>query len=243
MVISNDASVFIYSLEDLKEGFNRLSLNTYIFFVLFSLLTVPFLRRFSQTIIACFILLQTFNVYGYYQHQSWLRSFVLNKQLPKNEQDFDFQKEKLMTFDKLNEKAKKIKELVGGYSLYYFSNPYLSLIKDKIKFFNSDQQQLPLPYQILAAHANHLKIAVTAPNDAWLLYEDPYHPFWKADINGQKTVIVKSTDNYKMLKLKPGLNNIHFYFKSNTIALIHGFIGLNSLAYDHEPILGQIGEK
>ena len=95
----------------------------------------------------------------------------------------------------------------------------------------SENQRLYIPYAIREFSSNHLKVDVTVPEDKkiWLLYSDVWHPQWKATINGGKVPILKANLAYKAVRLTPGKNLIHFYFKSEWFAWMHMLIGLNCL--------------
>lgn len=91
--------------------------------------------------------------------------------------------------------------------------------------------QIFLPYDIQRFSANRLVLTVDAAGQKgpWLFYSDVWHPLWKADVNGKGAKIFKANLAYKALKLKPGLNEIRFYFHSRWLMVFYFLIGINAL--------------
>jgi hypothetical protein len=94
-------------------------------------------------------------------------------------------------------------------------------------------KRLRLPYQIQSFNANNLEVTTHTGNlkSAWLFYSDVWHPLWRATVNGKETPVYKANLAYKAVKLEPGLNKIHFYFKSRLISVIYFLFGLNALCW------------
>ena len=97
----------------------------------------------------------------------------------------------------------------------------------------SRDERVRLPYQVKHFDSNHLEVtADTNGSDAaWLLYSDVWHPFWQATVNDKATPVYKANLAYKAVKLKKGLNNIHFYFNSKRMSVFHYLFGINSLVW------------
>ncbi len=97
----------------------------------------------------------------------------------------------------------------------------------------ASHKRLRLPYEVQRFNANHLE--VTTHNDntkpVWLFYSDVWHPLWRATVNGKVTPVYKANMAYKAVKLEPGLNKVHFYFKSRLISVIYFLFGLNALCW------------
>ncbi|MCE5212362.1 MAG: YfhO family protein, partial [Deltaproteobacteria bacterium] len=100
------------------------------------------------------------------------------------------------------------------------------------KYLASDMR-LHLPYQVLKFDANHLEVATNnnAPQAAWLFYSDVWHPLWRATVNGKDTPVFKANLAYKAVKIEPGPNKVHFYFKSRLMSFIYLIFGLNALGW------------
>jgi hypothetical protein len=97
----------------------------------------------------------------------------------------------------------------------------------------ASNKRLHLPYQVLKFNANNLE--VTTNNNSlkptWLLYSDVWHPLWRATVNGKDTPVYKANLAYKAVQLDPGLNKVHFYFKSRLMSVIYLIFGLNALCW------------
>ncbi|HEC70166.1 MAG TPA: hypothetical protein ENI31_07795 [Candidatus Omnitrophica bacterium] len=95
----------------------------------------------------------------------------------------------------------------------------------------SSNERLYLSYEILKFDSNNLILTVDNPSkeSIWLFYSDVWHPFWKAKVNGENTEVFKANLAYKAIRLKPGLNKVHFYFNSPILSFIQKFFGLSAL--------------
>ncbi len=95
----------------------------------------------------------------------------------------------------------------------------------------SSNMRLHLPYQILRFDSNHLELSVDVPSDyssMWMMYADVWHPQWKVTLNGKPTTVFKADLAYKAVRLNPGPNKVHFYFKSKLLTFLQYLVGLNS---------------
>ena len=94
-------------------------------------------------------------------------------------------------------------------------------------------KRLHLPYQVLEFDANNLEVTTSnnSLKSAWLFYSDVWHPLWRATVNGKDTPVFKANLAYKAVKLEPGLNKVHFYFKSRFMSVIYFIFGLNALGW------------
>ncbi len=116
------------------------------------------------------------------------------------------------------ENSEKINSADSAYS----AENYLSLNK-----------RLRLPYQVLQFDSNNIEIEanVNTAESAWLLYSDIWHPLWRATVNGKDTPVYQANLAYKAVKLEPGLNKVHFCFKSKLIFALYFIFGLNALCW------------
>jgi hypothetical protein len=55
-------------------------------------------------------------------------------------------------------------------------------------------------------------VQVEAPQGAWLVYADAYHPGWRASVNGQETPVYPADLAFKALRVPPGSNVVRFWF-------------------------------
>jgi hypothetical protein len=97
----------------------------------------------------------------------------------------------------------------------------------------ASNKRLHLPYQVLKFNANNLEVTTNnnSPQPVWLFYSDVWHPLWRATVNGKDTPVYKANLAYKAVQLEPGLNKVHFYFKSRLISFIYIIFGLNALCW------------
>jgi hypothetical protein len=97
----------------------------------------------------------------------------------------------------------------------------------------SANKRLNVPYEILRFDANHIEISAhnDSPDPVWLFYSDVWHPRWRAMVNGKQTPVYKANLAYKAVKLEPGSNTVHFYFKSKLMSIIYLVFGLNALLW------------
>ncbi|MEW6076915.1 MAG: hypothetical protein AB1724_03800 [Thermodesulfobacteriota bacterium] len=95
----------------------------------------------------------------------------------------------------------------------------------------SDNRRLRLAYSINRFDSNHLEVTTTVSDSdsAWMLYSDVWHPFWRATVNGKPVPVYRANLAYKAVRLEKGENTVHFYFKSEWLALLYKIFGLNSL--------------
>jgi len=56
------------------------------------------------------------------------------------------------------------------------------------------------------------KVDVVAPQGAWLVYADAYHPRWRASVNGAETEIHPADLAFKALRLPPGASEVRLWF-------------------------------
>ncbi|MDI6743302.1 MAG: hypothetical protein QMD11_11270, partial [Smithella sp.] len=97
----------------------------------------------------------------------------------------------------------------------------------------SENKRLNVPYDVLRFDANHIEISMhnDSPDPVWLFYSDVWHPLWRATVNGKQTSVYKANLAYKAVKLEPGSNNVHFYFKSKLMSVLYLVFGLNALLW------------
>jgi hypothetical protein len=97
----------------------------------------------------------------------------------------------------------------------------------------ASNKRLHLPYQVQRFDANHLEVTTDAGDlkSSWLFYSDVWHPLWRATVNGNETPVYIANLAYKAVKLEPGLNKVHFYFKSKLLSVLYFIFGLNALCW------------
>lgn len=95
----------------------------------------------------------------------------------------------------------------------------------------SANHRLALAYQVGRFDSNNLEISVDTGDrlTTWLLYSDTWHPAWRATVNGQAVPVYRANLAYKAVRLKKGLNHVHFYFQSRPLNLFYRFLGIDAL--------------
>ncbi len=96
----------------------------------------------------------------------------------------------------------------------------------------SANERIKLPYTVTEFNSNHIEISADVPigeKTAWLFYSDTWHSGWKANVNGQPVPVLRANIAYKAVPLQPGRNVIRFNFHSTFLAMLYGFLALNSL--------------
>jgi hypothetical protein len=56
------------------------------------------------------------------------------------------------------------------------------------------------------------KANVTAPQGAWLVYADAFHPSWRATVNGAAASLHPANLAFKALHLPPGASEVRLWF-------------------------------
>lgn len=97
----------------------------------------------------------------------------------------------------------------------------------------SANKRLNLSYEVLRFDANNIEISTQndSPDPVWLFYSDVWHPLWRATVNEKRAPVYKANLAYKAVKLEPGANNVHFYFKSKFMSVLYLIFGLNALLW------------
>ncbi|MBN2435631.1 MAG: hypothetical protein JXK07_10240 [Spirochaetes bacterium] len=94
-------------------------------------------------------------------------------------------------------------------------------------------KRLRLPYQMQRYEGNDVVITTNTDDlkSAWLMYSDVWHPYWRATVNEKETPVYKANLAYKAVKLEPGFNKVHFFFKSSLMSVIYFIFSLNALCW------------
>jgi hypothetical protein len=82
------------------------------------------------------------------------------------------------------------------------------------------------------------EVRVDAPEGAWLVYADGYHPGWLASVNGRRTTVCEANLAFKAIPVPPGATTVRFWFRhgantalSSVIAVFGAVSGLGLLAW------------
>jgi hypothetical protein len=66
----------------------------------------------------------------------------------------------------------------------------------------------------IARYANtEIDIEAEAPDGGFLLLNDVWHPWWRAEVDGRATDILKANVLFRAVPVGPGIHRIHFAFE------------------------------
>ena len=57
-----------------------------------------------------------------------------------------------------------------------------------------------------------VRIAVDAPDGGYLILNDVWHPWWRVEVDGQRSDILRANAIFRAVKLPPGAHQVRFYF-------------------------------
>jgi hypothetical protein len=66
--------------------------------------------------------------------------------------------------------------------------------------------------RILRYANTEIDIEVNAPAGGFLVVNDAWHPWWRAEVDGRPTDILKANVLFRAVPLEPGLHHVHFAF-------------------------------
>jgi hypothetical protein len=75
------------------------------------------------------------------------------------------------------------------------------------------------------------KVDVAAPQGAWLVYADAYHPSWHASVNGEETQIHPANLAFKALRLPPGTSEVRLWFDHPVSRILGIAIAVGGVAW------------
>jgi hypothetical protein len=67
--------------------------------------------------------------------------------------------------------------------------------------------------RILRYANTEIDVEVDAPAGGFLVVNDSWHPWWRADIGGQPTTILKANVLFRAVQVAPGRHHVHFEFE------------------------------
>src|SRR6266852_4043973 len=57
-----------------------------------------------------------------------------------------------------------------------------------------------------------IDIEADAPDGGFLILNDVWHPWWRAEVDGRKTDILKANVLFRAVQVGPGIHRVHFVF-------------------------------
>jgi hypothetical protein len=67
--------------------------------------------------------------------------------------------------------------------------------------------------RILRYANTEIDVEVDAPTGGFLVVNDSWHPWWRADVDGRPTTILKANVLFRAVQVEPGLHHVHFAFE------------------------------
>jgi hypothetical protein len=67
--------------------------------------------------------------------------------------------------------------------------------------------------RILSYANTEIDVEVDAPAGGFLIVNDAWHPWWRAEIDGRPTDILKANVLFRAVQVEPGLHHVHFAFE------------------------------
>jgi hypothetical protein len=106
---------------------------------------------------------------------------------------------------------------------------FLATFKDKetVVDTNSIDKKSYEKISVTAFNPNLLSAKIKTDKTQYLVLQQNYYPYWKAIINGEEQVVIKTNDTYMAVQLAPGISNVSFEFKP-VKAIVAFFVSLIS---------------
>ena len=67
--------------------------------------------------------------------------------------------------------------------------------------------------RILRYANTEIDVEVDAPDGGFLILNDAWHPWWRADVDGRPTDILKANVVFRAVQVGPGMHHVHFAFE------------------------------
>jgi len=92
------------------------------------------------------------------------------------------------------------------------------------------QPRRPASARIEAYQNTQVRISVTAPDGGYLVLNDVWHPWWRVEVDGQRSDVLRANAIFRAVKLPPGAHQVRFYFaplrglRLTLRAAVHSFL-------------------
>jgi hypothetical protein len=57
-----------------------------------------------------------------------------------------------------------------------------------------------------------VRVSVDAPDGGYLVLNDVWHPWWRVEVDGQRSDVLRANVIFRAVKLPPGARQVRFYF-------------------------------
>ena len=96
----------------------------------------------------------------------------------------------------------------------------------------SDDQKVrrPARARIEAYQTTQVRVSVEAPDGGYLVLNDVWHPWWRVEVDGQRSDVLRANGIFRAVKLPPGARQVRFYFaplrglRLTLRAAVHSFL-------------------
>ena len=88
----------------------------------------------------------------------------------------------------------------------------------------------PASARIEAYQNTQVRISVNAPDGGYLVLNDVWHPWWRVEVDGQRSDVLRANAIFRAVKLPPGAHQVRFYFaplrglRLTLRAAVHSFL-------------------
>ena len=88
----------------------------------------------------------------------------------------------------------------------------------------------PASARIDAYQNTQVRISVNAPDGGYLVLNDVWHPWWRVEVAGQRSDVLRANAIFRAVKLPPGAHQVRFYFaplrglRLTLRAAVHSFL-------------------
>jgi len=66
--------------------------------------------------------------------------------------------------------------------------------------------------RILRYANTEIDVEVDAPDRAFLVVNDAWHPWWRVEVDGRPADLLKANVLFRAVQIEPGLHHVHFEF-------------------------------
>jgi hypothetical protein len=92
------------------------------------------------------------------------------------------------------------------------------------------QPRRPASARIEVYQNTQVRISVEAPDGGYLVLNDVWHPWWRVEVDGQSSDVLRANAIFRAVKLPPGAHQVRFYFaplrglRLTLRAAVHSFL-------------------
>lgn len=88
-----------------------------------------------------------------------------------------------------------------------------TVLLEEVAGGDSEGERRPGSVAIQSYRNTVVTLAVESPDGGWAVLNDVWHPWWRADINGQSAPVLRANVLFRAIKVPPGRHTIRFRFR------------------------------